>query len=192
MQSTSARTLIDVQCGLKFAKSPRWVQQQLLFLDVHDRCVKASDLKGTVWTIRALPYVPGGFGVLPDGGLIVGNAVRRTIFLWETANPRQMADLSHVAGFFLSDGITDNRGGMYVGDVGFDFLNPLADPVPNGLVVYMCADGNLSVVAKNLFYPNGMIITQRVFQTDRPINRLLVVVSSGSKTPVSGKALNEE
>ncbi len=158
MQSTSAKTLIDVNCGLKFAKSPRWIGQKLLFLDIHDRCIKSADLSGTVEIVGTLPFVPGGFGVLTDGGLIVGDALHRKIYRWASASPKQMADLSNVAGFCLSDGIVDSRGGMYVGDVGFDFLDPLVDPVPNGVIVYIGADGKSSVVAGDLFYPNGMTI----------------------------------
>ena len=110
MQSTSAKTLVDVQSGLKFAKSPRWIRQKLLFLDIHDRCIKSAELNGTVQAVRALPYLPGGFGVLADGGLIVGDARRRKIYRWESDGPKQMADLSNVASFCLSDGIVDSRG----------------------------------------------------------------------------------
>ena len=70
-----------------------------------------------------------------------------------------MADLSNVARFCLSDGIVDSRGGMYVGDIGFDFLDPLVDPVPNGVIIHISADGKSSVVARDLFFPNGMMIT---------------------------------
>jgi len=159
LQSTSAKTLVDVQSGLKFAKSPRWIRQKLLFLDIHDRCIKSAELNGTVQAVRALPYLPGGFGVLADGGLIVGDARRRKIYRWESDGPKQMADLSNVASFCLSGGIVDSRGGMYVGDVGFDFLDPLVDPVPNGVIVHISAGGRSSVVARNLFSPSGMIIT---------------------------------
>ena len=159
MQSTSANTLVDAQSGLKFAKSPRWIGHKLLFLDIHDRCIKSADLQGTVQTVRALPYLPGGFGVLADGGFIVGDAWRRKIVRWESAGPRQLTNLSDVARFCLSDGILDSRGGMSVGDVGFDFLDPLVDPAPNGVIVHISADGQSSVVARDLFYPNGMIIS---------------------------------
>ena len=105
MQSTSANTLIDTQRGLKFAKSPRWIGNKLVFLDIHDRCIKSADMHGSVKTVRSLPYVPGGFGVLPNGGMIVGDSWRRRIDQWDSSGPRQLADLSTVAGFCLSDGI---------------------------------------------------------------------------------------
>jgi len=170
LQSTSAKTLVDVQSGLKFAKSPRWIGQKLLFLDIHDRCIKSADLNGTVQTVRALPYLPGGFGVLADGGMIVGDAWHRKLVRWNTAGPEQISDLSDVARFCLSDGILDSRGGMYFGDVGFDFLDPLVDPVPDGAIIHISADGKSSVVAGDLFFPNGMIIT--------PDNSTLIVAET--------------
>ena len=159
MESTPAKTLIDAQYGLKFVKSPRWIDQKLLFLDIHDRCIKSADLNGTVETVGTMPFVPGGFGVLADGGLVVGDALRRKIYRWEKDSSTLIVDLSNFSGFCLSDGVVDGRDGMYFGDVGFDFLNPLMDPVPNGVIVHINADGKSSVVARDLFFPNGMIIT---------------------------------
>jgi sugar lactone lactonase YvrE len=159
LQITSAKTLVDIQSGLKFAKSPRWNRQKLLFLDIHDRCIKSADMSGTVQTVRTLHCLPGSFDVLTDGRLIVGDAWHRKIYSWASADPKQMADLSDVARFCLSDGIADSRGGMYVGDVGFDFLDPLVDPAPNGVIVYVSEDGKSMVVAGDIFFPNGMIVT---------------------------------
>jgi sugar lactone lactonase YvrE len=48
---------------------------------------------------------------------------------------------------------------MYVADVGFDFLDPLVDPVSNGVIVYISANGKSSVVAENLYFPTGMIFS---------------------------------
>lgn len=159
LQSTPAKTLVDVHSGLKFAKSPRWTGNKLLFLDIHDRSIKSSDLQGNVRTVRNLPYVPGGLGALADGDMLVGDSWQRKIYRWGTTGSNEIADLSDIAGYSLRDGIIDGRGGMYVSDAGFDFLDPLVDPVPNGVIVYVQADGNSSVVATDLFFPNGMIIT---------------------------------
>jgi sugar lactone lactonase YvrE len=62
LQSSFAKTLVDVRSGLKFVKSPRWFDQKLLFLDVHDRRIKSVDLDGSVEMVTALPYVPGRDG----------------------------------------------------------------------------------------------------------------------------------
>jgi len=170
LQDAAAKTLVGVQCGLKFAKSPRWIGQKLLFLDTHDRCIKSADLQGNVRTVRKLPYLPGGFGVLANGDLVVGDAWHRKLYRWNTTGFRQIADLSELAGFCLSDGIVDSYGGVYVGDAGFDFLDPLIDPVSNGVIVHINANGNVSVVAGDLFFPGGMVIT--------PDNRIMIVAET--------------
>ena len=160
LRSTPAKTLVDVHSGLKFAKSPRWTGQELVFLDIHDRSIKSVDLQGKVRTVRNLSYLPGGLDMLANGELLVGDAWQRKIYRWGETGSKMLADLSDVTGYCLSDSIVDSRGGMYVGDAGFDFLDPLKDPVPNGIIVYVTADGNVSIVAADLFFPNGMIVTQ--------------------------------
>lgn len=170
MQSTPAKTLIDTQCGLRFAKSPRWVGQALLFLDVHDRCVKSVDMDGVVRIVRALPHLPGGFEVLADGRMIVGNAQRRKMLLLDPSGDKQVADLRNIDGFFLCDSVIDSHGGIYVTDAGFDFLDPLVDPVPKGIIAYIGENGSPSVVATDLFLPSGMIVT--------PDNQTLVVAET--------------
>ena len=128
MHSMAAKTLVGVQSGLKFAKSPQWIQQKLLFLDIHDRCVKSTDMDGNVQTVGALPCLPNDLGVL-------------------------------AAGPCLYDTVVDNHGGMYVANVGFDFLDPLVDPVAKGTIFYINVDGRSSVVAEDLHFPIGMVIT---------------------------------
>ena len=170
MQSKSAKTLVGVHSGLKFAKSPRWIGQNLMFLDIHDRRIKSTDMQGTVRIIKNLPYLPGGFGALANGDLVVGDAWHRIIYRWGTTGSRKIGDLSEIAEFCFNDGIVDIRGGLYFCDAGFNFLNPLVDPVSNGVIVHVNADGKLSVVAKDLFFPNGMIIT--------PDNSTLIVAET--------------
>ena len=167
LQSKYADGLVDTRSGLKFPKNPRWIDQKLMFLDIHDRCVKSVDLNGSVQTVATLPYVPGFLAVLADGGLVVSDARSRNIYRLEMTGPTLTADLTSVAGFYLSDGIFDARGGMYVSDVGFDFLDPFIDPAPNGVLIYTRHDGVPFVVAENIFFPNGMIIT--------PNNKTLIV-----------------
>lgn len=159
MQDTSAKTLVDDQSGLKFARSPLWIGRKLKFLDSIDKCIKSADLNGSVRIVKALPFLPGGFAVLPDGGLLVTDAWRRRIYRCDSASDTPIADLGHIAGACLNGGILDSRGGVYVADIGFDFLDPLVDPSPSGVIVYISTDKKMSVVAEDLFFPNGMVIT---------------------------------
>ena len=99
-----------------------------MFLDLHDRCVKSTDLDGNVHTIGALPHLPDSLHAL-------------------------------VAEHFLFDTVDDIYGGTYVANVGFDFLNPLVDPVRTGIIIYVDAEGESSVAADELYFPNGMTIS---------------------------------
>lgn len=159
MQSTFAKTLVDNQSGLKFANSPTWVGSKLLFLDIHDRCIKSADLHGTVRRVTDLPYLPASLGVLANGELVAGDAWRRKLCLLASAGPEEMADLSNIAGCCLSNGIAAGRAGIYVGDVGFNYLDPLVNPVADGVIIHVSAKGEPSVVAEDLFSPSGMIVT---------------------------------
>jgi sugar lactone lactonase YvrE len=159
LRITTAKTLVGIQSGLKFPCSPRWFRQRLLFLDIHDRCIKSADLRGSVQTARGLPYLPGSFEVLDDGGLVLGDALGRKIYRCNEAGDKQIVDLGSEPGHHLSEAIIDGRGGMYVGDIGFNFLDPLIDPVSNGVILYIGSNGKSKVVAENLFFPSGITIS---------------------------------
>ena len=167
MQSTSANTLVNDQSGLSFAKDPIWVDERLLFLDTGDRSIKSADLNGTVQLVRALPFLPGSFCVLTGGEIVIGDSWRRKLYRLEERGQTQTADLGEIARSCLGDCVADCRGGIYVGDIGFDILDPLVDPVPNGVIFYISADGKMSRVADDLLFPGGMVI--------EPGNRRLIV-----------------
>ena len=154
-----SKTLVEVHSGLRFAKCPQWIHQRLWFLDVHDRCIKSTDMKGTVLTEKALSYLPGTFAIPDTECLLVGDAWRRKLYCLGKDGQEQVTDLSNIANVCLSDAIVATQGGIYVGDVGFDFLEPLIDPVANGIIVHIEKGGRVSVVAEDLFFPNGMVIT---------------------------------
>ena len=159
MHQESAKTLVDAHSGLRFAKCPQWIHQRLVFLDVHDRCIKSADMQGNVRTEISLPYLPGALMVLPNGELLVGHAWRRILHRLGKTGEEQAADLSSVAGFCLSDAIVASPRGTYLGDVGYNFLDPLVDPVPKGIIMLVDDRGRVSLVADDLFFPNGMVMT---------------------------------
>ena len=159
LQVTSAKTLVDVQGGLKFARNPHWFDRELLFVDIHDRRIRSTDLSGALKTVTALPFLPGSFEVLESGGLIVGDAWRRKMYRFDSSGQSQLADLSNTTGTCISDSVLDSRGGVYVSEIGFDYLDPTVDPVPSGLIIHVNAQGESCVVASELLSPHGMIIT---------------------------------
>lgn len=153
------QTLADATTGLKFTESPRWHNGKLWFLDIHDKRIKTVDLTGSVATVLDLPFLPNGFGLTPEGALVVGDAFQRRIYRSAGASLQQVADISALTAFCLSDGIVDDKERLYVGDIGYNFVDPGAKPVETCVIVLVAPDGRASVVADKLFFPNGMVIT---------------------------------
>jgi sugar lactone lactonase YvrE len=157
--SHTTSTLAGPATGLKFTESPRWHADKLWFLDIHDKRVKTVDLAGTVATVAELPFLPNAFGLAPDGALVVGDAFQRRIHRWQPTGLETIADISNLTKYCLSDGIVDSAGRLYVGDIGYNFVDPEAKPVDTCVIVLVDAAGKASVVADNLSFPNGMVIT---------------------------------
>jgi sugar lactone lactonase YvrE len=153
------KTLVDFTTGLKFTESPRWYNGKLWFIDIHDKRIKSVDLSGTVTTEVDLPFIPNAFGLTPDGTVVVGDAFQRKIYRGTGGALQQVADISNLTKFCLSDGIVDAKGRMYVGDIGYNFNDPAAKPVDTCVLVLVGPDGRASVVADKLTFPNGIVIT---------------------------------
>jgi len=153
------KTLVDSTKGLKFTESPRWHNGKLWFLDIHDKRIKTVDLTGSVATVLELPFIPNSFGLTPEGTVVVGDAFQRRIYRQAEAGLQEVADISELTEFCLSDGIVDAKGRLYVGDIGYNFFDPAAKPVETCVIVLVGSDGRASVVADKLFFPNGMVIT---------------------------------
>jgi sugar lactone lactonase YvrE len=152
-------TLVSATAGLKFTESPRWHNGKLWFLDIHDKRIKTVDLSGSVATAQELPFIPNAFGLTPDGTIVVGDAFQRLIYRSTGAVLQPVADISDITTFCLSDGIVDAKGRLYVGDIGYNFVDPAAKPVDTCVIALVTPDGRSSVVADKLFFPNGMVIT---------------------------------
>jgi sugar lactone lactonase YvrE len=153
------KTLAASATGLKFTESPRWHNDKLWFLDIHDKRIKTVDLSGSVTTVLELPFLPNAFGITPEGTFVVGDAFQRRIHRKEGTVLVQVADISNITNFCLSDGIVDAQGRLYVGDIGYNFVDPAAKPVETCVIVLVGPDGRSSVVADRLFFPNGIVIT---------------------------------
>jgi sugar lactone lactonase YvrE len=157
--SAAIQILVERNQGLKFTESPRWHDGKLWFLDIHGKAIKTVTLDGTLGTVIDLPFLPNGFGITDDGTLIFGDALARKIYHWDGKTLKATADLTALTVFCLSDGIVDRHGRMYVGDIGYNFFDPANQPVNTCVIVKVEPDGSASVVADQLTFPNGMVIT---------------------------------
>ena len=152
------KTLVDASSGLKFTESPRWYGDKLWFLDIHDQSVKTVDLTGKLETKLVLPFIPNGFGFAPEGDIIVGDAFKRHLVRSRRGDLQTYADIGDITRFCLSDGIVDAKGRLYIGDIGYNFLDKTAKPVDSCVIVRVDPDGQAFVVAEGMSFPNGMVI----------------------------------
>ena len=161
----TSRVIVD---GLAFPEGPRWHDGRLWFSDVPAGTVLAMTPDGELETIVEVPATPSGLGWLPDGRLLVVSGGDRRLLRLEADGLVEHADLSALAPKATNDMVVDAEGRAYVGNWGFDFL---AGEPPTGTVLVMVEpDGAARVVAEDLLFPNGTVIT--------PDGRTLVIAET--------------
>lgn len=143
--------------GLAFGEGPRWRDDRLWFSDMHRDRVQTVDLAGNVETIVEVPQRPSGLGWLPDGRLLVVSMVDRKLLRLDDDGLTEVADLTPHATWHCNDMVVDAQGRAYVGNFGWD-IERSQDPVPTTLVM-VTPDGEARVVARDLIFPNGTVIT---------------------------------
>jgi sugar lactone lactonase YvrE len=124
---------------------------------MHDYMVKAVDLEGKVEEIVRVPNQPSGLGWLPDGRLLVVSMTDRKIMRLESQQLVEHADIWSLSSFHCNDMVVDGNGRAYVGNFGFDFMEG-AEPHSAELVM-VSSEGVAEIVAKDLSFPNGTVIT---------------------------------
>lgn len=145
--------------GLAFAEGPRWHDGRLWFSDMHDHRVIALDPDtGDADLIVEVPTRPSGLGWRPDGTLLIVSMADRRLLALVDGELETVADLSEVAPHDCNDMVVDAAGNAYVGNFGFDLHDPEADQCTTTLVL-VTVDGDVRVVADDLFFPNGCVIT---------------------------------
>jgi sugar lactone lactonase YvrE len=151
--------LVTVVDGLAFPEGPRWHEGRLWFSDMHDHRVMTFDPgTGATAVVLELSGQPSGLGWRPDGTMLVVSMVDRRLLAVRDGAAVEVADLSDVAHFHCNDMVVDARGNAYVGNFGFDLHDPDADQRTTTLAL-VTVDGDVRVVADDLFFPNGCVIT---------------------------------
>ncbi len=142
---------------LAFPESPRWHEGALWFSDFYTHRVQRVDMAGRCETVVTVPGQPSGLGWLPDGKLLVVSMTDRRLLRLDGSVLTQVANLSALAPFHCNDMVVDTKGRAYIGNFGFDLV-ARQTPRPTGLILVQ-PDGQASVVAEDLHFPNGTVIT---------------------------------
>lgn len=144
--ATALRPLAD---GFCFGEGPRWFEGLLWFSDMLGEAVHTVTLQGAVTTLPAPGHAPSGLGFRPDGSLLIVSTERRQVLCYDGDVVTTVADLFATAPADLGDMVIDDVGRAYVGSQAFE----------GGEIVRVDPDGSSAVVAEDLAFPNGMVIT---------------------------------
>jgi len=157
--------------GIKFPEGLRWHNERLWFSDMVARKVMVVDLKGNAETIIELEDSPSGLGWLPDDTLLIVSMDAERLLRLDPDGLKEFADLSSLATFKCNDMVVDRKGRAYVGNFGFDYHKDRFKPAE---IILVTPEGNAQIVADNLAFPNGTVIT--------PDHKTLIVAETfGSK-----------
>ena len=142
--------------GLAWPESPRWLDGELWFSDVHNHRLMKLTARGDLVKVADVPGRPAGMGFSPEGRLLLATALDRTLWWVEGAQLRAAADLSSATRGLLNDMIVDAQGRAWVGDTGFDLAK--GGPEQPGSLLSWRADEGCRVVAPNVRFPNGLAL----------------------------------
>lgn len=152
---TKTTVLVDT---LRFPECPRWHEGELWFSDMFTQRVMRVDHVGRVQMVVEVPDTPIGLGWTPKKELLVVSANARRLLKLEDDGLVEVADLSRLVPYPCNDLVVDTQGRAYVGNIGFDFGDPQAAPQP-GPILLVSPQGDGQVIADQLAFPNGMVIT---------------------------------
>jgi sugar lactone lactonase YvrE len=163
-----ARATRVLTSGIYFGEGPRWRNGRLWFSDFYAHAVKSISLAGDLRTEFEIDDRPSGLGWMPDGSLLVVSMTKRQVLRRAPDGAISLhADLSGIATFHCNDMVVDSAGGAYVGNFGFDLdaeieargVQSVLAEHPSAKLAYVTPDGAARVVAEDMHFPNGPVIT---------------------------------
>jgi sugar lactone lactonase YvrE len=147
--------------GRGLVESPRRHQGRLWFSDWIAGEILAVDDTGAFEVMVRHASLPLCFDFLPDGRLVlVSNQERALLVLERDGSLVQYADLSALSQFGCNDIVIDGHGNAYVNSGNFDFaVGPPEGSIQPGFIALAGPRGDVSLVAEDIAFPNGMAIT---------------------------------
>lgn len=138
--------------GFCFGEGPRWFEGLLWFSDMLGEAVHTSDMRGSLTTLPLPGHCPSGLGFRPDGSLLIASTEDRLVLRYDGETVVTIADLTELAPASLGDMVIDDAGRAYIGSQASQALG-------GGLIIRLDPDHSATVVAEELDFPNGMVIT---------------------------------
>jgi sugar lactone lactonase YvrE len=152
--------------GFCLGEGPRWFEGLLWFSDMLGEAVHTADLRGSLTALPLPGHRPSGLGFRPDGSLLIASTERRQVLRYDGETVTAIAELADLAPADLGDMVVDDTGRAYIG----------SQASSRGVIIRLDPDDSARVVAEDLDFPNGMVIT--------PDGRLIVAESTGRRLSV--------
>jgi sugar lactone lactonase YvrE len=152
------RAFTTVLEGGSYFEGPRWHEGSWWVSDFYRHTVSRVLPDGGEDVVLEVKNQPSGLGWLPDGSLLVVSMKdQRLLRVASDGSVSTHADLSDVCGGHLNDMVVDASGRAFVGDFGFDLMGGGAPT--SASLKRVDPDGTVTVVADELRFPNGSVIT---------------------------------
>jgi sugar lactone lactonase YvrE len=155
--------LTPLATGFCFGEGPRWFEGLLWFSDMLGEAVHTVTVGGAMTTLPLPGHAPSGLGFRPDGTLLIVSAEERKLLAYDGETVDTTADLSALAPADLGDMVVDRHGRAYIGSQARE----------GGVILRVDPDDTVTVVARDLDFPNGMVIA--------PDHTLIVAESIGRR-----------
>lgn len=140
-----------------FLEGLRGRDGRLIASDMFGAAVFSVGLDGDRETVCEVDGDPSGLGWLPDGRMLVVSMRDQRVLVLGEQGLTTYADLSSFVTGPINDMVVDAQGRAYVGNFGGELDG--IDPLRPAVVCRVDPDGTVSVAAKDLHFPNGMVIT---------------------------------
>ncbi|GAF45516.1 SMP-30/gluconolactonase/LRE family protein [Rhodococcus wratislaviensis] len=154
-----SRDLRVVLTGHTFLESPRWHEGRIWVTDFFTNQILSATETGADLRVEAVvPQQPSGIGWLPDGRLVVVSMRDHRLLRREVSGALVThAYLGDRACGFPNDMVVAADGRAYVGNFGFDLQS--GAPMETAVLLCVDPDGAVTEVADDLWFPNGMVIS---------------------------------
>ncbi|HEX4057938.1 MAG TPA: SMP-30/gluconolactonase/LRE family protein [Galbitalea sp.] len=151
---TIARAVVGV---IGMGESARWHDGRLWFADWTALTINVLEPGGDVRMVTSVPSFPVSFDWLPDGRMLVVSGAEGSLLVWEDGVLGPYLDLSAISATPWNEIVTDTAGRAWVNGIGYAYPGP---PQVAGSILRLDADGTTEVVAQDLDFPNGMVLTR--------------------------------
>ncbi|BBZ24977.1 gluconolactonase [Mycolicibacter hiberniae] len=145
----SSSTPAPLAGGFCFGEGPRWFEGLLWFSDMLGEAIHTVTLNGSMTTVPLPGHSPSGLGFRPDGTLLVASAADRQVLCYDGDSVTTLVDLADRVPADLGDMVVDAAGRSYIG----------SQAPSGGVLVRVDPDASVRIVAEDLDFPNGMVIS---------------------------------